>query len=182
MRCSLSLLVLFLFGIPQRARAADSLGDRIVAFCKAHKDQQVGDGDCYDLGKYALKEAGARPEFKYHNNPNKGDYVWGKLVFKEEAGEGESGPKREGKVKDVRPGDVIQLRDAKFEGKKLSGKGTYRVSMPHHTAIVSAVENDGKLLRIYHQNFGGKKVVMEATITPEHLTAGWIRIYRPNPK
>lgn len=152
-----------------------------MAFCKEHKDQKVGDGDCYDLGKYALSAAGARPEFKYHNNPSKGDYVWSKLVFKREAA-GEGDVKHEGRAKDVRPGDVIQLRDAKFEGKRQSGKGTYRVSMPHHTAIVSAVENEGKLLRIYHQNIGGKKVVMEASITPEHLKAGWIRIYRPNPK
>ena len=168
------------FAYPLCVVAGPTLGERIVAFCKEHKDQQVGDGDCYDLAKHALSTAGARPEFKYHNNPSKGDYVWGRLVLKVEAGE--AGVKRTGKDKDVQPGDVIQLRDAKFEGPRMNGKGRYSVSMPHHTAIVSAVEEDGKRLRIFHQNFGGKKVVMEASVTPEHLTAGWMRVYHPNPK
>jgi len=44
------------------------------------------------------------------------------------------------------------------------------------------VENDGKLVKIYHQNFGGKKVVMEGSLTLDDLKAGWIRVYRPIPK
>jgi hypothetical protein len=44
------------------------------------------------------------------------------------------------------------------------------------------VENDGKLVRFYHQNFASKKIVMEGSITLGDLKAGWIRVYRPNPK
>src|SRR5436190_869173 len=96
-------------------------GERIVAYCRANIGQKVGDGDCYDLAQHALQAAGARPEFKYRNYPNKADYVWGVPVLYFEAGE--SGLKRAGKVKDLQPGDVIQMRDAKFEGKKSNGDG-----------------------------------------------------------
>jgi len=156
------------------------LGERIVVFCKLNKDKKVGDGDCYDLAQHALAAAGARPEFKNRNYPNKGDYVWGIPVLFFEVND--SGLKRAGRVKDVQPGDVIQFRDTKFEGKKSSGGGSYTLKFSHHTAIASAVENDGKEIRIYHQNFGGKKFVLEGSITPEHLQSGWIRIYRPTPK
>ena len=67
-------------------------------------------------------------------------------------------------------------------GERTNGKGKYSLTFEHHTAIVSAVENDGKLVKIYHQNFGGKKVVMEGSLTLDDLKAGWIRVYRPIPK
>ena len=60
--------------------------------------------------------------------------------------------------------------------------GTYSLSFSHHTAIVSAVDKDAKVVKIYHQNMGGKKFVQEGSLTLGHLTAGWIRVYRPEPK
>jgi hypothetical protein len=162
------------------AAHADSVSEQIVQFCRENKDKQVGDGDCYDLAKYALSTAGARPQFRNPDYPEKGDYVWGDLVLYLEVTE--TGPRRTGEGKDVRPGDVIQFRDAKWEGKRPGGKGQYSMTFTHHTAVVSAVENDGKLVRIYHQNFGGKKVVTEAQLRLDDLKAGWIRVYRPIPK
>jgi hypothetical protein len=44
------------------------------------------------------------------------------------------------------------------------------------------VENGGKRVRFYHQNFASKKIVMDGSITLGDLKAGWIRIYRLNPK
>jgi hypothetical protein len=162
------------------APGTNILGERIALFCKLNKDKKVGDGDCYDLAQHALAAAGARPEFKYRNFPGKEDYVWGYPVLYVEAHE--SGLKRAGRVKDLQPGDVIQLRDTKFAGKKQGGGGTYTLNFSHHTAIVASIDNDGKVIRILHQNFGGKKVVMEGSITPDHLQSGWMRIYRTNPK
>lgn len=159
---------------------AESLGDRIVSFCKENKDKAVGDGDCYDLAKFALKNAGARGNFKNPDFPAKGDYVWGQLVVLVEGGETES-KKTGGKLRDVKPGDVIQMRDTHWEGPRANGKGKYTLNFKHHTAVIASVEDDGKLLKIYHQNMGGKKFVVEGSLKPDHLKTGWIRIYRPLP-
>ena len=156
------------------------LGERIALFCKLNKDKKVGDGDCYDLAQHALAAAGAKPEFLFRNFPNKEDYVWGAPVLYVDARE--SGLKHAGRIKDVQPGDVIQFRDTKFAGKNSSGGGTYTLKYSHHTAIVAAVDKDGKTIRILHQNFGGKKFVLGGSIIPEHLQSGWIRIYRPIPE
>jgi hypothetical protein len=67
-------------------------------------------------------------------------------------------------------------------GEKAKRKGQYSLTFKHHTAMVSAVENSGKLVRIYHQNLGGKMVVLEGSLTLGDLKAGWIRVYRPIPK
>ena len=155
----------------------ESLGERIVAFCKANKGKQVGDGECAALAKAALKEVDAKPRSTYPDNPNEGDYVWGKLVYFIEAGpEG----KRTGKEKDVRPGDVIQFCNTKFEWRS-GGKNRSRTSVKH-TAIVAAVEEDGKTWRIFHQNTDGKRFVEEASINLKQLKRGWLRVYRPIPK
>ena len=68
-------------------------------------------------------------------------------------------------------------------GYRRRGKGgTYSMSFPHHTAVIGAVEEKGSVVHIYHQNYGGKKVVMDATLYPDDLKEGWIRVYRPIPK
>lgn len=161
-------------------RADDKINARIVEFCKENLNKKVGDGDCYDLAKFALAAAGAKPEFKYKNYPNKGDYVWGEQVVLLEIEGGKQ--KLTGKLKDIQAGDVIQFRDTKFSGPKANGKGTYTLSFSHHTAVVGEVEKGGQVLKIYHQNMGGKKETLPGSLTPAHLTEGWIRVYRPNPK
>jgi len=50
----------------------ESLGERIVAFCKANKGKQVGDGECAALAKAALKEVDAKPRSTYPDNPMRG--------------------------------------------------------------------------------------------------------------
>jgi hypothetical protein len=72
----------------------------------------------------ALHAAGAKPRFLNPDYPGKEDYVWGKLVMYQEATG--AALKRTGKGADVRPGDVIQFRDTKWEGKRPSGKGNTR--------------------------------------------------------
>jgi hypothetical protein len=178
MRFRLLVIGCLLF-VPTAGRA-DSLGERIVQFCQENKGKQVGAGDCYALAAKALTDAGAKPRFLNPDYPGKEDYVWGELVLYQEATP--TGLKRTGTGKDVQPGDVIQFRDAKWEGKRPGGKGTYSLTFEHHTAIVSAVVNGGGVVKIYHQNFGGNQVVLEGSLTLDDLKAGWIRVYRPVPK
>jgi hypothetical protein len=149
------------------------LGEKIVAYCQQHKGEQVGDGECASLANQALREAGAKG--RGPDRPNKGDYTWGTQVFCIEAQE--SAPKIEGKSFDIKPGDIIQLRDVTFKGRRPGG--TYSMTFGHHTAIVAGVEEGGQVVHIFHQNFGGKKVVMNATYKLADLKGGWLRFYRP---
>ncbi len=179
MRSLFPLVVVAVF-LPAAVRADDKINARIAEFCKENLNKKVGDGDCYDLAQHALAAAGARPEFKYKNYPNKGDYVWGEQLVLLEVESGKQ--KLTGKLKDIQAGDVIQFRDTKFAGKKANGKGTYTLAFSHHTAVVGEAEAGGKVVKIYHQNMGGKKETLPGALTLEHLSEGWIRVYRPNPK
>jgi len=41
------------------------------------------------------------------------------------------------------------------------------------------VDDSGAVVKILHQNFGGKKVVQELTLRLNDLQEGWLRFYRP---
>jgi hypothetical protein len=143
----------------------------IVAFCQRQLGKKVGSGECAHLANEALRITGAEfmPE-KFGDKPNRGDYVWGTFVKRlawESSAVVDSSPKTP-----CQPGDVIQFRDAAF-----SGGG---VSVPHHTAIVAAVDDDGQPTAIYHQNAGNKRFLLKQTIDFNKLTGGWARIYRPS--
>jgi hypothetical protein len=165
------------FGAAALAADPPALGDKVVAFCEKHKGEQVGRGECADLAQLALRSAGAKGQGR--DSPNPGDYTWGDVVFILE--QGIFGPQAAGESKDLLPGDVVQFRDTKFEGKRPDGKGTYSMTFPHHTGVVAAVADNGKAVKIYHQNYAGKRVVMDTTLRLDDLKEGWIRVYRPVP-
>jgi len=58
-----------------------ALREKVVKFCKEHKGQMVGDGECGTLAQAALKEAGAKPVNEFAEGPGPGDFAWGELVF-----------------------------------------------------------------------------------------------------
>jgi len=149
-----------------------TLAEKILTFCTQHKGEKVGDGECSSLADNALKDAGAKG--RSAEKPNKGDYVWGEPVYTQVTGEA----KPQGKLTDIKPGDIIQFRDVKLAGKEANG-WTYTMSFGHHTAVVAAVENGGATIRIFHQNYGGKRVVMDGVLHPADLKEGWLRFYRP---
>ncbi len=153
------------------ARAAgDSrgLGAGVVRFCRAHLGQKVDTGQCSELAWDALKAAGAEPRL-YPDYPNQGDYVWGKQVYFARGSRG--GAQGSGRLRQVRPGDVIQFH-------RTTGPGW---DCPHHTAVVASVNYRTKALWIYEQNVGGKKFVVEDEANFSNLKSGWIRVYRPVP-
>lgn len=156
----------------KKKKAPPTLGDKVVEFCKEHKGEQVGDGECAALAIHALKEAGAHG--RYEDDPNPGDYVWGKRVFLLEAGS-----KPVGKLADVKPGAVIQFRDARWVTRV--GNRTTTTSAPHHTAVVTAVNKDTGVLQFLHQNHGGKRFVQDGVLPLGDLRAGWVRVYEPVP-
>jgi hypothetical protein len=151
------------------------LGEKVLAYCRQHKGEQVGEGECSNLAEEALRSAGAKG--RGADDPGEGDYVWGKLVFRLER-EG-SGLKSTGSRADIKPGDVIQFRDAKFQGRR--GSASYTLTAPHHTSVVVRVEDKGRTLRVLHQNWAGKKVVREDMLRLDELREGWLRVYEPEP-
>jgi hypothetical protein len=152
------------------------LNEAVVAFCKANLGKQVGEGECAHLAGAAFKEAGAKPHREFPDKPNEGDYVWGELVFGMEFKNGKGSI--EGSPTKIRPGDVVQYRDAKFAGRRPTG-GTYSSSAAHHTAVVSGVSPDGKVITILQQNTNGKRFVTEDVQVLTDMQAGWMKVYRP---
>lgn len=161
--CVASILVM-------ACRCEESLNNKVVAFCEEHLNKQVDNGECAMLAVEALKHAHAKP--MHGNNPNNGDYDWGKEVFY--LYHTDKGLKSTGKAEDIKPGDIIQFRDAKFKEKRTV------IIAAHHTAIVSKV--DGRDLKTFEQNSNGKKYVQQHSLHLDDLKEGWIRIYEPEPQ
>jgi hypothetical protein len=168
-------VVFSLAAAPVSAGDGTALGDRVVAFCKQHRGERVGTGECTALVEAALRAAGARG--RSGDNPGRGDYVWGKLVYHLE--HDGTRLRATGKRGDIKPGDIIQFRDSRFQG-RVPG-GTYSHTAPHHSAVVLRVEAQGRSVRVLHQNFGGKRTVVETLIRLDELKAGWLRVYEPLP-
>jgi hypothetical protein len=150
------------------------LNSSVAAFAREKLGQQVGNGECTSLAVEALAHAGAR---KTPENPGDGNYVWGDPIAS---------------FREALPGDVVQFRDAVFRGRRpLSGRRweSWHQEYPHHTAIVSGIRDQGRVVTILHQNISKKgaaedrtKLVSESTIRPESLQKGGkVWIYRPVP-
>ncbi len=150
------------------------LNAKVVDFARAHVGRPVGDGICITLAAEALKVAGARP---VRFGDREGNYTWGRLVDD---------------PKDVLPGDILQFRDAVFDGKRYVTRRryvTWHQEYPHHTAVVVKVEDGGKTLTVLHQNVAlegrpesEKGNVKENELRMDSLQkGGWVKAYRPEP-
>lgn len=147
-----------------------SLGDAIATYARSQRGRQVGDGECTRLLEEALRVAGGEKR-RRHEEPADGDYVWGELLVRAEAGKIEHG-----NVADIRPGDLMQFRDAKFE--RNDRRGLARFEFSHHSAVVDRANAKTGSITVLHQNINGKKTVTELTLELKDLKAGWVRIYR----
>ena len=143
----------------------------MLEFARDRIGEKVGNGDCLSLAVEALRYAGAK---RYPFDPS-GDFVWGRPVAS---------------FKEALPGDILQFRNAVFQGKRWITKRrwvSWHHEYPHHTAIVSEIREGGRVVAILHQNVGAhdadeatKQVVQEASIRPESLQdGGAVAIYRP---
>lgn len=127
-----------------------SMADQIVSFPRHRLSQRVGDGECFTLTDTALHRAGAHGAAHYGTVVPDADYVWGTPV----------------NLSDVRPGDVIQFRDYRFdrevETRQPDGSVTTDTSLqerPHHTAIVERVDGNGALTVLEQNSPDGSPVV-----------------------
>ena len=155
------------------APALPPLNARVLAFAREKLGEKVLDGQCTSLARAALRSAGAR-RFPFEGG---GDFAWGEPVPS---------------FREALPGDVLQFRDAVFEGKRWITKRkwvSWRQEYAHHTAVVAEVRERGNVVVVLHQNVGAndapdaeKKVVQEGTIRTNSLKEGGkVWIYRPVP-
>ena len=114
------------------------------------------------------------------HSPGPEDYVWGLQVA---SIEGETNyVKGLETLVQVKPGHMIQFRGAKLEGVRHDGRrGTYWYRFDHHSAVVEDVNVALGILKVFHQNSGGKQFVIQDTFHLADLVKGWLRIYRPLP-
>jgi hypothetical protein len=159
---------------PGRPEAVElpPLNESVIAFAREQLGKKVGNGECTALVVEAFRNAGAR---RFPLKRSDGDFVWGRPVatFRESL-----------------PGDVVQFRDAVFQGKTSLSKRrwfSWRYEYPHHSAIVAEVRERGDVVTFLHQNVGAgdapedeKKRVQEVTLRPGSLQKGGkLWIYRP---
>ncbi len=173
---SASVFIALLYLLPT-AIAEETVGSKVVKFCKDKVGQTVGGGECAHLAVEALRAADAKLQSDFTDSPNKGDYVWGDLIYLHAKKAGAK-DEYEGAVKDMKPGDIMQFRDAKFAGPAPNG-GTYSRESPHHTAVVAEIKEAGKVIVVFEQNIAEVRKVMKTTYRLAHLREGWVRVYRP---
>lgn len=128
------------------------INKKIVDYTLSQEGKQVDRGECWDLAAIALNEAGAVWETPYN-----------------------FGTKYNYKKDTILPGDVIQFENVEFKGE------LYRITMPHHTAIVVEVQGPLKL-KIAHQNFAGKRTVQLTELDFNDVKKGQLQFFHPKAK
>ncbi|KAI2637010.1 hypothetical protein GGS26DRAFT_588560 [Hypomontagnella submonticulosa] len=84
---------------------------------------------------------------------------------------------------EIRPGDIISIRNAKFQGKHgpMHAKYSMEVGKPDHVAIVSEWDGTKKKVRAWEQGRESKKVKQES-FKLEDLRSGEVKIWRVMPR
>ncbi|KAI0971397.1 hypothetical protein F4678DRAFT_432745 [Xylaria arbuscula] len=84
---------------------------------------------------------------------------------------------------EIRPGDILSIRNAKFQGKHgpMHAKYTMEVGKPDHVAIVAEWDGTKKKVRAWEQGRENKKVKQES-YKLEDLRSGEVKIWRVMPR
>ncbi|KAI1490545.1 hypothetical protein F5X96DRAFT_669599 [Biscogniauxia mediterranea] len=84
---------------------------------------------------------------------------------------------------EIRPGDIISIRNAKFQGKHgpMHAKYTMEVGKPDHVAVVSEWDGTKKKVRAWEQGRESKKVKQES-FKLDDLRSGEVKIWRVMPR
>lgn len=83
----------------------------------------------------------------------------------------------------IRPGDIITIRNAKFQGKHgaMHAKYSAEVGKPDHVAVVAEWDGTKKKVRAWEQGRESKKVKVES-FKLDDLRSGEVRIWRVMPR
>jgi hypothetical protein len=161
-----------------------SMAEQIVSFPRRHRGQRVGDGECFTLADRALRGAGAKSAADYGSVAPDVDYVWGTSVA----------------LGSVRPGDVIQFRDYRYdrevETRNSDGSSSTDTDFqerPHHTAVVETVGANGEITVLEQNSPEGSAVTRNhlffsnqqqssGNTTTTITVSGTFWIYRAQPR
>lgn len=125
------------------------VNQQIVSYCKSKIGVKVDRGECWDLARFALDEAGAQWERPY-NFGVKYNYKKGEIL----------------------PGDIIQFENVSFKW------DLGAMSFPHHTAVVIE-NKGGNIISIAHQNFAGSKKVQLTELNLNYHKKGTMDFFHP---
>lgn len=112
---------------------------KVVVWAQGKLGRKVGAGECWDLGEAALKQAGAQTSNDLGPVGDDSDYIWGDEID----------------IKDVQPGDILQLRDHEVttttdteyvfpDGSSEQKSQSVTAARGHHTAIANGkLDADG---------------------------------------
>ena len=84
---------------------------------------------------------------------------------------------------EIRPGDIISIRNAKFQGKHgpMHAKYSMEVGKPDHVAVVAEWDGTKKKVRAWEQGRENKKVKQES-YKLDDLRSGEVKIWRVMPR
>ncbi|KAK1755566.1 hypothetical protein QBC47DRAFT_380675 [Echria macrotheca] len=162
---------------PPRALRQDQLEQSYERFGRAigqavtgKKDTVVGDGT-----PQALVHELLRP-FKDALLPV-GTRAYGALVYSNLANASTT------QNDEIRPGDIISIRNAKFQGKHgaMHAKYSMEVGKPDHVAVVAEWDGTKRKVRAWEQGRESKKVKMES-FKLDDLRSGEVKIWRVMPR
>ena len=162
-------------------KAADLYGSGVVRFCQAQLGRQVGNGECWTLAHDALESVQGSVQPKVMVSQGK---IHGQCIYRQE---GQS--VRWGDLDSVRPGDIVQYLECKFERRE-NGRLVFSSSAgaPDHTSykprnfeLTNRVVTGkrGGTIDILHQNVGGVRKVQKGDLIVNELVSGKLWIYRP---
>ena len=140
---------------------------KIVNWAKGNLGKKIGRGLCWDLGEEALKRAGAQTSNDLGPVGEETDYVWGDPIDA---------------LKDVQPGDLLQLRDhfvttttvSKYtfnDGSTITETSESVAKRGHHTAIVNSMPTAEGMLKTYEQHVNGRDVIQKMTLYTRDILA-----------
>lgn len=155
--------------------SSTDLNAAILAFCYQNMGRKVGNGQCAVLAAEAVRAAGGTPMHKLtkDSGPN-GDYVWGRLIYSREIRGSEI--IETGVGAEVRPGDIIQYSNVRFEYR--SSRYSYYQDSLHHTGIIARIGADGLTFATLDQN---PEPVHFTQLYLPHMRQGTFKIYRAIP-
>lgn len=155
-----------------------NLNAALVRFCRSNLGRKVGNGQCSELAVLGLPAIGARLDF---NNP------WGtplciygatngrQYLQLAPAGKTRGNPRKV----NLKPGDIIQYENVKFERRWNGGNSYSFQEYPHHTSVIEQVSRDGNTLKVLEQNVNNTQFVVETVLYLPDQTQGTLRVTRP---
>ncbi len=141
-------------------QATPSLAERILGAARRRRGDRVGDGECFTFVNRMLTGAGARSAADFGPVVPTADYTWGTSIG----------------LSDLQPGDVIQLRDYRFDreittstddGESVTEDFEER---PHHTVIVERVDGNGAVTVLEQNAPVGSPVIRSQLFFSDHTT------------